>query len=137
MKRISLCVLSLQLFALVSVASAQDPRFDGRKSAPGIAPAVAVAEVSPEMWYYQQQIQRYDDPWQAVRRNAEQRAAQRQARVAAQKWYGYSKARPTANATPWGVTYSPQWSGNTYRPFNWAMNPRTVLVPYPTDMSRN
>lgn len=50
--------------------------------------------VTPELYYYQQEIQRHDDPAQAVRRKAETRASQRVARIEALHWSGLSKSRP-------------------------------------------
>jgi len=70
---------------------------------------------TPEMWFYEQENRRWDDPKQAVRRAAEQRAANRSARIAAMKWYGFSNQRPTANPVPFMGTYSPSWSdGNRW-----------------------
>lgn len=67
---------------------------------------------TPEMWYYQQQLKMYKDPKLAVRRNAEYRAAQRQVRMAAAKWYGISNSRPMAQHTPFmGGAYGPGFSG--------------------------
>ena len=75
---------------------------------------------SPEIWLYLQQMRRYDDPKQAVRRKAEFRAAQRRNRLAAMKWFGLSNSRPQASAVPWSGTYSPQWSSNSWDRFGWA-----------------
>lgn len=107
------------LFSLfVGSASAQDPA----------APAAATGEIelessqvmaTPEMWFYQQEMQRYDDPAQAVRRNAEFRAAQRQARIAASAWYGVSRSRPTVNASPFTYNYMPQIARG-YGSYYWA-----------------
>ena len=46
---------------------------------------------------YVQPTYTFDDPATAVRRKAEFRGRQRQTRVAAMKWYGYSNARPIAS----------------------------------------
>ena len=63
-------------------------------------PIMSPGEVTatPEMWFYEQALQRYDDPKYAIRAAAEQRAAQRRARIAAMEWYGYSNSRPL-----WGI----------------------------------
>jgi len=126
-------VLSLSLFTLTcSAAVAQE--FGKRDFVPPAPPAAPVAtrvvekqEVSPsdldspsmsqEMWFYTQELRRYDDPKQAVRRKAEQKAADRSARLAALKWYGYSNLRPQASAAPWMGTYSPYWAGNSWDPY--------------------
>ena len=75
------------------------------------------ASITPEMWFYLEEQKRHDDPRQAVRRKAEQKAAERSARLAAMKWYGYSNLRPQASATPWMGTYSPYWAGNSWDPY--------------------
>lgn len=77
------------------------------------------SEMSPEMWVYLQETKRYDDPKQAVRRKAEMRAAQRQARLAAQRWFGVSNLRPVANPIPYYGSYSPSWVGNSRSPYSW------------------
>jgi hypothetical protein len=78
-----------------------------------------MANVTPEMWLYMQQLQRHDDPELAVRRNAERRAAERHARIASRKWFGYSNVRPVASPTPVMGTYSPFWAGNDPNPQRW------------------
>ncbi|HEX5103937.1 MAG TPA: hypothetical protein VFV87_09015 [Pirellulaceae bacterium] len=76
--------------------------------------------VTPDMWYYSQEIQRHDDPAQAVRRKAELRAAQRMQRIAAMKWFGFSNSRPQASPVPMMGMYSPVWIGNGYDRYDWA-----------------
>ncbi|HUY31198.1 MAG TPA: hypothetical protein VMV69_00350 [Pirellulales bacterium] len=71
-----------------------------------------MAQMTPEMWFYLRESRRYDDPKQAVRRKAEFKAAQRQRRIAAMQWYGFSNARPTVNASPFNGSYSPGWGAN-------------------------
>jgi hypothetical protein len=75
--------------------------------------------VTQEMWFYSEQMRRYDDPAQAVRRKAELKAAQRLGRLNAMKWYGFSNARPQAGATPMMGIYSPAWVGNGYDRYDW------------------
>jgi hypothetical protein len=86
------------------------------------------AGLSPEMWYYQQQVERYDDPKQAIRRNAEFQAQQRMARLEAMRWYGYSVARPTASPTPFTSKSSAGWYANFHRPYAWHMASRPTVV---------
>ncbi len=89
----------------------------------------SLANLSPEMWLYMQAQQRHDDPQQAVRRKAEQRAAQRSNRIAARKWFGLSNARPTANPVPVMATYSPFWAGNESDPNRWSgVGPAVIRV---------
>ena len=110
----------LSLF--VGIAAAQDgdaapviPHHTGRVSTTEVSPST-----SPELWLYQQELRRYEDPEQAVRRKAEARAEQRMSRLAAMKWFGQSNSRPHAAATPFMDEYSPVWVGNGVHPLNWA-----------------
>ncbi|HVU90232.1 MAG TPA: hypothetical protein VHD36_23065 [Pirellulales bacterium] len=85
---------------------------------------------TPEMWLYQQALRRYSDPRAAVRRRAEFEADQRQARLAAQRWFGYSIARPTVSPTPISGTYSPMWTSNSPFSTDWCgVNPVTIVAP--------
>lgn len=54
---------------------------------------------TPEMWFYNQALQQYNDPRVAVRQKSEFAAQQRQQRIAAQTWYGVSRSRPNSNPT--------------------------------------
>lgn len=117
MKRSSM--FSLACLALTQVAMAQDPDQNARPRALEQSTGVAVTPTT-EMWFYEQERSRYDDPQQAVRRRAELRAAQRASRLAAMEWYGMSNSRPSANATPVTGSYAPTWtSPNTYDPNQW------------------
>lgn len=56
----------------------------------------------------------------AIRRKAEEKAAQRGERLAVLQWYGLSNSRPTASSMPFMGNYSPSWTNvNTGRVF-WA-----------------
>jgi hypothetical protein len=125
--------------ALVAAGStyAQQPRSTKRadKAAPPLEEVTSMAQMTPEMWFYQQESRRYDDPKQAVRRKAEFKAAQRERRIAAMQWYGYSNARPTANASLFTGSYSPGWGSNSRSdPFLWRggayYNARTYNAAY-------
>jgi len=74
---------------------------------------------TPEMWFYEQQRQDYNNPELTVRRNAEQAAAQRRARLASSAWFGVSNSRPMAYTTPHMYHYSPTWAGNSRFPYLW------------------
>ena len=96
----------------------------------GISPGEITA--TPEMWFYQQQMQQYQDPKAAVRQKAEFRAAQRQRRMASLKWFGFSNQRPKAGSDPYHGEYSPSWSGpNDNYPFRWYGNGRPWVVGRP------
>jgi len=87
---------------------------------------------TPEMWFYEQELRRYEDPRTLVRRKAEFRAAQRQRRIESRKWFGLSNARPDASPEPMYGSYSPRWnSGNVYDPFGWSGRAPTYMVVRP------
>lgn len=127
MKRVTVALALLTCCSLQATAFGQTPGDEAEVPPPAVH--------NPEHSHYQQQLLRQDDPWTAVRRKAEFNAAQRQQRLAAQKWFGFSNARPTVNATPWGVSYSATWASNTSRPFSWAPV-RTVYVPVEVEANR-
>jgi hypothetical protein len=54
-----------------------------------------------------------------IHQRAQERAAQRQMRLAALNWYGMSNSRPTASPTPFSSLYSPVWQMPGGRPFAW------------------
>lgn len=107
------------LFVLLTVpALAQNPATRQLSSPGTISPGELTP--TPEMWFYQQYRREYQDPKEAVRRKAEFRAAQRQRRIAAMKWFGLSNARPRVSSDPWHSDYSPGWSSNnSFYPFQW------------------
>ena len=124
MKRMLFTVALLAL-TCASVAQAQQPL--ANNSLPELkvtgstsdrVPA-SLQNVAPEVWVYMQERQRYDDPQQAVRRKAEQRALARTGRIEARRWYGLSNSRPTAAVTPMMDLYSPAWRGGGQHPFEW------------------
>jgi len=107
-------------FCATTAGIAQEPTAAGRAATAQEADqAPSMANLTPEMWLYMQEMQRHDDPQMAVRRKAEQRAARRNQRIAARKWFGLSNARPRANAVPTMSTYSPFWAGNDSDPNRW------------------
>lgn len=70
-----------------------------------------VQSYTPEMRFYVNEREHYQNPLNSVRRNAEHRAAQRRNRLAAMKWFGISNSRPQANPTPWTGTMAPARTG--------------------------
>lgn len=118
-------------------ARAQQPR-EQRKPAPVQATAGTstsapsgsqLAAPTAEMWLYQQELLRREDPRTAVREKAEFRAAQRQRRIAARKWFGLSNARPVASPTPgYGDPWSPSWASNTWSPYRWSGYGHTTTI---------
>ena len=96
MSRLFLLSLALIVAGPACLASAQESPINLRRdhsAADGdITPGSVTA--TPDMWYYQQELKRHDDPKMAVRRRAEQRAQERHERLASQQWYGISNAAP-------------------------------------------
>jgi hypothetical protein len=84
---------------------------------------------TPEMWFYEQMRQDYNNPELQARRRAELEASQRRARIAAREWYGYSNSRPTAHPTPHTYYYSATWGSNTTNPFIWSGRTGVAYVP--------
>ena len=107
------------VLALSSLVQAQEPIAEELPPAPLPEIAVGAVPTTPEMWFYEQERLRQENPKTGVRKKAEIRAAQRQRRIAALKWYGFSNSRPIANPTPMTGTYSPVWTSGGYMPYQW------------------
>jgi hypothetical protein len=107
------------LFVLATVpALADKPLAQQLGPESGISPGEL--RTTPEMWFYEQYQREYQDPKMAVRRAAEFRAAQRQQRLAAVKWFGFSNQRPQASPDPFNGDWSPGWtSNNEVYPYRW------------------
>jgi hypothetical protein len=133
MLRLSGIPLSLLLLMLASPGVAQDGSFDDQTATTAShIPAVTSAR-SPEVWIYEQERIRYEDPKTAIRQRAELRAAQRAGRIASMKWYGMSNSRPRAFCTPSMSSYSPYWGSNTYDPNRWRPYSTPSVVVRPTE----
>ena len=125
-------MLAVTLF-VVPTANAQEKSSAGSNVVPNVNVSSGQVTATPEMWFYEQRLREYLDSKLAVRRVAEQKAAQRRARIAARKWYGYSNLRPVASPDPYNGNYSPAWGGNnSLYPNLWSgYGPSyTVLWPY-------
>lgn len=100
--------------------AAESPvRETGRMASPG---------ETPEMWLYEQERRRSEDPQAIVRANAMQRAAERRARLAAMAWFGLSNSRPQANPDPVHGPYSPHWVSNGYQQAEWVGVGGTTVI---------
>ena len=118
-----LLALSLNLL-IAGAANAQKPAADKSERLPPAwqeSHPISTGEVTPtpEMWFYEQERRRWDDPMTIVRANAEERSAQRRARIAAMAWYGMSNARPNVSPDPMDTPYANHWRGNGYQPTDW------------------
>lgn len=98
---------------------------------PGMHVSWGQLQPTADMWLYEQSKADYLDPKLAVRRKAEKKTAQREARIAAMKWYGLSNSRPVANPTPLCGVYSPGWHANSYNSYRWTggYSPLVVVRP--------
>lgn len=144
MSQARLAAAAIAALVAVSIARADDPEPNRIRPA-SLTPAtpstpatpqasITIAspgqvQATPEMWFYQQELARYNEPnpKTLVRIAAEQKAAQRRARIAAREWYGYSNSRPTAGIDPVDGPLSPQWIGNGYNPYEWVQPSIWVL----------
>jgi len=123
-------LLSLSIaFILVAVpAMAQSPLTNEIR----IGGGTTAGELTPtsEMWFYQEQLRQYEDPKASRRRISEEKAAQRRARLAAQRWYGFSKTRPRVGSDMAYGDWAAGWtSGNRYHPTRWSyFGPSVVVV---------
>lgn len=121
---------------LSSAALAQNPTFRlAQREEERGEPEISLGELTPtpSMWLYLQQRRDHLDPMLAVRRKAEFQAEQRQQRIAAMDWYGFSAARPRMAHTPFTSRYaSPTWTGSDgYDPFRFTQRRPTFLVQEP------
>lgn len=97
-------------------------RFSG-----GITPGEVTA--TPEMWFYQEQMLRRDDPKEAVRRKAEFRTAQREARIESRRWFGVSLMRPmTSTAIMDGEAAAVWTGGDPFYPYRWPGRTPAIVV---------
>jgi hypothetical protein len=121
MKRYSLA-LAIIAFAASTTIKADEPAVvKTSATAPAEMTTISANQVTatPEMWFYEQEMRRYDDPRTAIRANAALKTAQRQARLAAMQWYGFSNSRPLSGCDPFHGVYSPRWVSNGYNPSEW------------------
>lgn len=120
MRRFILGFAILPAVLLCSSATAQDP--EKLQQARNQSQQTDQVQQTEDMWFYLQELRRYNDPRMAIRRREALKARQRRQRIAAMKWYGYSQSRPTANPMPLTGYYSPMWAGNGSDPYLWIGN---------------
>jgi hypothetical protein len=118
--------LSVILACVSSVVVGQEA--DHSVRSPRRSGSLDSMSATPEMWFYEQDRQSYEDSKAAVRRKAEFRSIQRQHRLESRKLYGLSNARPTASPTPLTSSYAPAWTSNTADPYRWAGPSQLNLV---------
>jgi len=89
--------------------------------------SLGALQPTPEMWFYEQMRQDYNNPALQVRRNSERAAQERKARLASMEWYGMSNSRPMAYTTPHMYHYSPTWSSGNRRSWFWTGSSSTTV----------
>jgi hypothetical protein len=132
----TVCVSVLAAALLAAMARAEDTVEPSHiRQASATPPASNVTIISPgevaatpQMWFYEQSLARYNDPKTAIRAAAEFKSAQRRARMAAMQWYGLSNSRPAAGIDPVDGPWGPQWIGNGYNPNTWVAPGATMWV---------
>ena len=135
MKRFWIALVAAWLF--VPTAQAQDAATNEAKVMPAVTTVTGQVTATPEMWFYEQRLREYLNPKLAVRRVAEQQSAERRARMAARKWYGYSNLRPVASPDPFNGNYSAAWGGNnSLYPNLWSGYGPSYMVLWPYDSIR-
>ena len=123
----------LLVTSLAAITEAQPPKPPLRatqKSSVDAPIPISLGQLTPtpEMWFYDQAMRRRSDPHVLVQEKASYDAAQRQRRLATQRWFGISNARPSANVTPLMGNYSPSWVSNTANPMQWSGQNNTNTV---------
>jgi len=127
-------VFAAAAYVVLFAAAVSQAQEDGQKRATGKfsspEPEMSLGQLTPtpEMWFYEQALRRYRDPKSSVRRRAEFEADQRQARLAAQRWFGFSTSRPTVNITPFTNGYSPMWMSSSPYGNQWRGVSRTTII---------
>lgn len=118
MQKLTLTVCALAILGC-SFATADDGPIIWQTELNAKSASDLPATMTPEMWFYMHQLERYDDPKIARRRRAEQIAAERTARIESRRWYGYSNLRPATSAMPFTDEFSAHWAGNTSNKYRW------------------
>ena len=127
----SACLLLVAVPALAQNRTTADVQLGSTISLGEVTP-------TPEMWFYQQYVDQYQDSKLAVRQKAEARSAQRRGRIAARRWFGFSNLRPRAGTDVVHGDYSPGWSSrSTNYPFRWGGYGAAAVVVRPVVKSRS
>src|SRR5262249_52546276 len=136
MSRTFCFALCLAALGGIHSASAQEQTIDVRRDpSPRLSigqDGSSIINPTPEMWFYEQERSRIDDPKLVMRRRAELRGQQRADRLASQHWYGISNSRPVVSSMPWMGGYAPFWGSNTYDPLRWRPPSAPLVVIRPT-----
>jgi hypothetical protein len=130
MKRIVFVIVALIAFAPIAsfaqvppvpVAPSADktPPMSSSSLHSGSSFELQPLQPTPEMWFYEQEQKRREDPNAMARARAERVGNERQARLAALRWYGISNSRPLTGTDPVHGVWAPHWTGNGTNPDTW------------------
>jgi len=123
-------VLPMVCVVLVVPCAAENNR--DTKSTISISPGELTP--TPDMWFYEQYQKQYLDSKTAVRQKAEFRAAERQRRISALRWYGFSNSRPTSGVDLVHGDQAPHWTANNVNlPHRWNGSTTTTVIVRPTN----
>jgi len=134
---ICLCFALAVCFLLMPLPALCQDSASTTETTPTLSPGELKA--TPEMWFYEQSLRQYLDPKMAVRAKAEFQTEQRQRRLAARRWFGFSNARPRMSSDPYHWNQSPCWASNNYAfPYLWqgVGGPYYVVQPHHTTVHR-
>jgi hypothetical protein len=121
--------IALLVVLMAVPAVAQTPAENGTtlRFSGGITPGEVTA--TPEMWFYQQERNRWENPKEAIRRRAQFQTAQREARMAARRWFGVSNSRPTVSAAFMNGEAGATWTGgDPFYPYRWTGTSPVIVV---------
>lgn len=121
MKRIAI-LATQSTFALALVVAATSLAVGQEDAAKTEQPFGADAS-----WYYDTPPDRKVEP-SIAQQKAMQRAEQRMARLAIQRWSGYSASRPTHTGGTFTTIHNPSWGWSIGRPFGWNLHRPVVVV---------
>jgi hypothetical protein len=126
---LGLFVATVMCFGVAQAADTEPSKVRPASADTDVTKMVSPGDVTatPEMWFYEQAMHRYNDPKVAIRAKEELKADQRRQRIAAMQWYGYSNSRPASGID---VNHGPaqaQWTGNGSNTAYWVQPSRSVV----------
>jgi hypothetical protein len=106
--------LTLMMTLSCGAAVAQEINFNEPQPVDPPAPVAPAKEhtLTPEMYRYLSDLQRYGGPQDVTRLRAMREADARKERLGSMRWYGMTNSRPPASASPFTGVYGPRWVGN-------------------------
>ncbi|MHB8900049.1 MAG: hypothetical protein ACYC6Y_14975 [Thermoguttaceae bacterium] len=121
--------VTLLLLLMAMPTQAQTPAENGATMRTSGSITTGEVTATPEMWFYQEQMLRRADPKEAVRKKAEFRTAQREARLESRRWFGISVMRPmTSTAIMEGEGAAVWTGGDGLYPYRWSGRAGAVVA---------